>query len=90
MEEIKHLFYPQQIETKKLWMAFEEFLDNVGAKRRMEGITSQKFHFSFKQKICQIMKNYENYENAICYSTKEKRIAMTQHCRVLSQTGPAP
>ncbi len=57
-------------------MAFEEFLDNVGQKRRMEGITSKKFHFSFKKKICQIIKNTETYENAIYYSTKEKRIAM--------------
>jgi hypothetical protein len=36
----------------------------------------QKFHFSFKQKICQIIQNTENYENALMYSTKEKRIAM--------------
>jgi hypothetical protein len=66
-----------KIETKNLWMAFEEFLDKVGEKRRMEGITSRKFHFSFKQKICQIIKNTENYEDAICYSTKEKRIAIS-------------
>ena len=65
-----------KIETKTLWMAFEEFLDNVGEKRRMEGITSKKFHFSFKQKICQIIQNTENYNDAILYSTKEKRIAM--------------
>lgn len=64
-----------KIETKNLWLAFEEFLDNVGEKRRMEGITSKKFHFSFKQKICQIIQNTENYENAILYSTKERRIA---------------
>jgi len=42
----------------------------------MEGITSKKFHFSFKQKICQIIQNTENYNDAILYSTKEKRIAM--------------
>jgi len=65
-----------KIETKNLWMAFEDFLDNVGEKRRMEGITSKKFHFSFKQKICQIIQNTENYNDAILYSTKEKRIAM--------------
>ena len=65
-----------KIETKNLWLAFEEYLEKVGEKRRMEGITSKKFHFSFKQKICQIIKNTENYENAICYSTKEHRIAM--------------
>jgi hypothetical protein len=63
-----------KIETKNLWMAFEEYLDNVGEKRRMEGITSRKFHFSFKQKICQIIKNTETYENTICYSTKEKEL----------------
>ena len=42
----------------------------------MEGITSRKFHFSFKQRICQVIQNTEGYENAIQYSTKEKRIAM--------------
>jgi hypothetical protein len=65
-----------KIETKSLWLAFENFLEAAGEKRRMEGITSKKFHFSFKQKICQIIQNTENYENAIMYSTKEKRIAM--------------
>ena len=65
-----------KIETKNLWFAFEEYLDNVGEKRRMEGITSKKFHFSFKQKICQVIQNTENYSDAILYSTKEKRIAM--------------
>ena len=30
-----------KIETKNLWMAFEEFLDKVGEKRKMEGITSR-------------------------------------------------
>ena len=57
-------------------MAFEKFLDNVGEKRRMEGITSKKFHFGFKQKICQIIQNTEDNSDAILYSTKEKRIAM--------------
>lgn len=65
-----------KIETKNLWLAFEGFLDKSGEKRRMEGITSKKFHFSFKQKICQIIQNTENYNDAILYSTKEKRIAM--------------
>ena len=64
-----------KIETKNLWLAFEEYLEKVGEKRRMEGITSKKFHFSFKQKICQIIQNTENYNDAILYSTKEKRIA---------------
>jgi hypothetical protein len=55
-------------------MAFEEFLANVDEKRRMEGITTKKLHFGFKQKVCQIIKNTETYENAICYSTKEKEL----------------
>jgi hypothetical protein len=42
----------------------------------MEGITSKKFHFRFKQKNCQIVQHTENYEDDIIYSTKEKRIAM--------------
>jgi hypothetical protein len=42
----------------------------------MEGITSRKFHFSFKQRVCQVIQNTADYENAITYSTKEKRIAM--------------
>ncbi len=64
-------------------MAFEEFLDKVGEKHRMEAITSTRFHFSFKQKICQIIKNTDNYEDAICYSTKEHHIAMNgNNCHV--------
>jgi hypothetical protein len=47
----------------------------VGEKRRMEGITSETFYFSFKQKICQIIQNTENYNNAILYSTRKRRIA---------------
>ena len=65
-----------KIPTKNVWMAFETFLENAGEKRRMEGITNKKFHFSFKQKICQVIMNTPNYEDAIAYSTKEKRIAM--------------
>ncbi len=65
-----------KIETKMLWMAFENFLEAAGEKHRMEGIPSKKFHFSFKQKICQIIQNTKNYENAIMYSTKENRIEM--------------
>lgn len=65
-----------KIETTKLWTAFENFLETAGEKRRMEGITSKKFHFSFKQRICQVIQNKEEYENAITYSTVKKRIAM--------------
>ena len=36
----------------------------------------KKFISVFKQKICQIVQHTENYEDAIIYSTKEKRIAM--------------
>jgi len=65
-----------KIETTKLWSAYENFLETAGEKRRMEGITSRKFHFSFKQRVCQVIQNTADYENAITYSTKEKRIAM--------------
>lgn len=65
-----------KLETSKLWLAFENFLEEAGEKRRIEGITSKKFHFSFKQKVCQVIQNTENYDNAILYSTREKRIAM--------------
>ncbi len=41
----------------------------------MEGIASKKIHFSFKQKKIQIVQHTENYEDAIIYSTKERRIA---------------
>ncbi len=57
-------------------MTFESFLGTEGKKRRMEGITSKRFHFSLKQKIFQIIQDTEDYENAIMYSTKEKRIAI--------------
>lgn len=65
-----------KLETTKLWLAFENFLEEAGEKRRIEGITSKKFHFSFKQKVCQVIQNTENYEDAISYSTREKRIAI--------------
>ena len=39
-------------------------------------VLHKKIHFSFKQKICQIIQHTEDYETAITYSTKEKRIAM--------------
>ena len=65
-----------KIETTKLWMAFENFLEQAGEKRKMEGITSRKFHFSFKQRVCQVIQNTTDYEDAIQYSTKEKRIAL--------------
>jgi len=42
----------------------------------VEGITSKKFHFSFKQRICQVIQHTQDYEDAIVYSTKEKRISM--------------
>ena len=62
-----------------MWLAFENFLETVGEKRRMEGITSKKFHFNFKQRICQLIQNTADYENDIQYSTKEKRIAINGH-----------
>ena len=68
-----------KIPTKSVWAAFETFMESNGEKRRMEGITSKMFHFSFKQKICQIIQNTENYEDALLYSTTQKRIAMNGH-----------
>ena len=63
-----------KITTKELWNYFEEFLETIGEKRRIEGITSKKFHFSFKQRISLVIQNTSNYEDAILYSTKEKKI----------------
>ena len=65
-----------KIATKLVWTSFENYLENNGEKRRMEGITSKKFHFSFKQRVCQVIQNTNDYEDALLYSTKEHRIAM--------------
>lgn len=60
--------------TKELWLSFETFLSINGEHKKIEGITSKKFHFAFKQKVCQVIKHIEKYKDAIKYSTKEKRI----------------
>ena len=65
-----------KIKTKDLWMEFERFLTRNGETKRIEGITSKKFHFSFKQKVCIVIQNTEEYDDAIMYSTREHRIAM--------------
>lgn len=65
-----------KIETKTLWASFESFLERNGEKRRMEGDNSKKFHFRFKQRICQVIQNTPEYSEALLYSTREKRIAM--------------
>ena len=65
-----------KLSTILVWTSFENFLENNGEKRRMEGITSKKFHFSFKQRVCQVIQNTEDYEDALLYSTIQKRIAM--------------
>jgi hypothetical protein len=65
-----------KIDTKKVWESFETYLEDCGERKRMEGITNKKFHFSFKQKVCQVIQHTEKFEDAILYSTKEKRIAM--------------
>ena len=65
-----------KIQSREVWGMFETFLTNNGETKRMEGFTSKKFHFSFKQKVCQVIMNTNDYEDAIEYSTKEKRIAM--------------
>jgi hypothetical protein len=70
--ETDHFKYP----TKDVWVSFESFLNKNGETKRIEGITSKKFHFSFKQKVCQIIQNTEGYDDAIKYSTRENRIAM--------------
>lgn len=62
--------------TKEVWAMFETYMSNNGETRRMEGITSKKFHFSFKQKVCQVIQHTKDFEDAILYSTKEHRIAM--------------
>ena len=62
------------ISTKELWQSFENFLNMNGEHKKIEGITSKKFHFAFKQKVCQVIKHTEKYKDAIKYSTKEKRI----------------
>ena len=65
-----------KIKTKDVWNKFECFLTRNGEAKRIEGITSKKFHFAFKQKVCQVIQNTPDYEDAILYSTRDKRIAM--------------
>ena len=65
-----------KLETKLLWTSFENFLEANGEKKRIEGITSKKFHFGFKQRVVQVIQNTPDYEDTILYSTKEKRMAM--------------
>jgi len=65
-----------KVKTKDLWIEFQSFLSRNGETKRIEGITSKKFHFSFKQKVCQVIQNTPDYEDAILYSTRDKRIAM--------------
>ena len=59
-----------------MWIEFERFLTRNGETKIIEGVTSKKFHFSFKQKVCIVIQNTEEYEDAIMYSTREHRIAM--------------
>jgi hypothetical protein len=60
--------------TKTVLTAFENFMESNGEKNRMEGVTSKKFHFSFKKKICQVIQNTGNYEDALLYSTPQKEL----------------
>lgn len=63
-----------KIEYKNLWYDFENFLERVGEKNKIEVYKAKKFYLNFKQKICHIINKKENYEDTIQYSTKEKRI----------------
>lgn len=66
-----------KIATKTLWDSYANFLEENGENKKMDSSTSKKFHFNFKQKVCQILQNTENYEDTVQYSTKEKRIRNT-------------
>jgi hypothetical protein len=63
-----------KVGNKTLWEAFQSFLSYNGESKKIDNITSKKFHFSFKQKVVQNINSDVDYENAIIYSTKEKRI----------------
>lgn len=63
---------PLKITNKELWLSFDKYLRLNGEIKKIESFTSKKFHFAFKQKVCQVIKNIDT--NAIQYSTKEKRI----------------
>jgi len=63
-----------KVSTKTLWNSYESFLEKNGEKKKLDNDTSKKFHFNFKQKICQVLQNTENHEETVLYSTREKRI----------------
>ena len=65
---------PIKISYKTVWNEFEAYLEQNGENKKIETMTSKKFHFAFKQKVCQIIMNTEKYQDAIKYSTKQKRI----------------
>ena len=65
---------PIKLTYKDMWKEFEGFLGLNGENNKIEKMTSKKFHFAFKQKVCQIIMNNEKYQNAIQYSTRQKRI----------------
>ncbi len=65
-----------KVSTKSVWIAFENIMERNGEKERMEGVTSKMFQFSIKQKTFQIIRNTQNYEEALLYSTPQKRRAM--------------
>lgn len=63
-----------KISTRQLWTTFENFLENNGENKKSECITAKKFHFNFKQKVCQVLQNKEGLKDIISYSTRENRI----------------
>ena len=63
-----------KIATKTLWDSYANYLEENGENKKMDNSTSKRFHFNFKQKVCQILQNTETYEETIQYSNKEKRI----------------
>lgn len=69
---------PIKITNKELWLSFEEFLKSNGENKKIDNISSKKFHFAFKQKVCQVINHTKGFENAINYSTRQKRI--TKNC----------
>ena len=63
-----------KISTKDLWHHFDLFISNNGENKKSDVITSRKFHFTFKQKIVQVLQNKAEYKDAIKYSTRDNRI----------------
>jgi hypothetical protein len=55
-------------------MAFEEFLDKVGEKRRMEGITSRKFHLVLNRRFAKLSKIQKIMKMLFVIAQKKKEL----------------